>query len=216
MTSPLADHLHSDPGDGRSECPTCGKWVWLVTHSCKGISVTPSPLPTDEDARAEGPFGMQDIIESALEWQSSYEPETPAHFTSPAEAVRIALWDEGFRRSVVSTPGDAREAVLTSLRRSHVGEMVSKIPEAHRRMVAEGIFDALSAVSAPPTITDEAAVTRAAKALWIADQDDEAWARRVVDDVFSPADDWPQECIEYADRARAAVRAALGGEDKVE
>lgn len=33
----LADHPHEDPGDGREQCETCGKWVWLVTHSCKGI-----------------------------------------------------------------------------------------------------------------------------------------------------------------------------------
>jgi hypothetical protein len=36
----LADHPHTDPGDGRTECDTCGKWVWLVTHSCKGVPVT--------------------------------------------------------------------------------------------------------------------------------------------------------------------------------
>lgn len=35
-----ADHPHSDPGDGRSECDACGKWVWPVTHSCKGVPVT--------------------------------------------------------------------------------------------------------------------------------------------------------------------------------
>jgi hypothetical protein len=35
-----ADHPHTDPGDGRSECDVCGKWVWAVTHSCKGVPVT--------------------------------------------------------------------------------------------------------------------------------------------------------------------------------
>lgn len=34
------DHPHTDPGDGRTECDRCGKWVWLVTHSCKGVPVT--------------------------------------------------------------------------------------------------------------------------------------------------------------------------------
>ncbi len=34
------DHPHTDPGDGRTECEICGKWVWLVTHSCKRIPVT--------------------------------------------------------------------------------------------------------------------------------------------------------------------------------
>lgn len=37
---PLGDHPHNDPGDGRSECDLCGKWVWPVTHSCKGVPVT--------------------------------------------------------------------------------------------------------------------------------------------------------------------------------
>jgi hypothetical protein len=40
MTQPIADHPHSDPGDGRTECQTCGKWVWLFLHSCKGVPVT--------------------------------------------------------------------------------------------------------------------------------------------------------------------------------
>ena len=34
------DHPHTDPGDGREECETCGKWVWPVIHSCKGVPVT--------------------------------------------------------------------------------------------------------------------------------------------------------------------------------
>jgi hypothetical protein len=36
------DHPHTDPGDGRTECDLCGKWVWEVTHSCKGVPVTES------------------------------------------------------------------------------------------------------------------------------------------------------------------------------
>jgi len=34
------DHPHSDPGDGRTECLTCGKWIFEITHSCKGVPVT--------------------------------------------------------------------------------------------------------------------------------------------------------------------------------
>jgi hypothetical protein len=34
------DHPYTDPGDGRKECETCGKWVWLAIHSCKGVPVT--------------------------------------------------------------------------------------------------------------------------------------------------------------------------------
>jgi hypothetical protein len=37
---PFADHPHVDPGDGRTECQTCGKYVYPVIHSCKGVPVT--------------------------------------------------------------------------------------------------------------------------------------------------------------------------------
>lgn len=37
---PLGDHPHNDPGDGRTECDTCGKWVYECIHSCKGVPVT--------------------------------------------------------------------------------------------------------------------------------------------------------------------------------
>lgn len=35
-----ADHPHTDPGDGRTECQTCGKWIFEAIHSCKGFPVT--------------------------------------------------------------------------------------------------------------------------------------------------------------------------------
>ncbi|MFY1686396.1 hypothetical protein [Plantactinospora sp. WMMB782] len=35
-----ADHPHTDPDDGRSECDRCGKFVWPAIHSCKGVPVT--------------------------------------------------------------------------------------------------------------------------------------------------------------------------------
>jgi hypothetical protein len=40
MTRQYGDHPHSDPGDGRTECQTCGKWIREVIHSCKGVPVT--------------------------------------------------------------------------------------------------------------------------------------------------------------------------------
>lgn len=46
----LADHPRTDPGDGRTQCAVCGKWVWLVTHSCKGIRVTE---PTEWEQEGE-------------------------------------------------------------------------------------------------------------------------------------------------------------------
>lgn len=36
----IADHPHTDPGDGRTECELCGKWIFIVTHSCKRVPVT--------------------------------------------------------------------------------------------------------------------------------------------------------------------------------
>ena len=44
------DHPHTDPGDGRTECERCGKWVWPVLHSCKGIPVTESARARHEPA----------------------------------------------------------------------------------------------------------------------------------------------------------------------
>lgn len=37
---PRGDHPHNDPGDGRTECGPCGKWVYESIHSCKGVPVT--------------------------------------------------------------------------------------------------------------------------------------------------------------------------------
>jgi hypothetical protein len=42
-----ADHPHTDPGAGRKQCPTCGKYVWPSTHSCKGIRVAVSAEQED-------------------------------------------------------------------------------------------------------------------------------------------------------------------------
>ncbi len=35
------DHPYEDPGDGRSQCEVCGKFVWPGLHSCKGVRVAP-------------------------------------------------------------------------------------------------------------------------------------------------------------------------------
>lgn len=44
MRQPVGDHPHADPGDGRKECETCGKWVFEVIHSCKGVPVTDAAM----------------------------------------------------------------------------------------------------------------------------------------------------------------------------
>ncbi len=66
------------------------------------------------------------------------------------------------------------------------------------------------AVRLPHGSVTDAEVERAAKHLWIIAQDDEKWARSVVDDVFSAADDWPAEALEAAEIARGALEAARG------
>ena len=35
----VTDHPYTDPGDGRTRCETCGKYVWLVINSCKGVLI---------------------------------------------------------------------------------------------------------------------------------------------------------------------------------
>lgn len=174
--------------------PVCEEAAY--EHAASHLA-TPSPLPTDEEAL------VSDLAEAGVE--RGY-----AGGEAFRRTVAKRLCAKGWRRSVVSTPGDAREAVLTSLRRSHVGEMVSKTPEAHRRMVAEGIFDALSAVSAPPTITDEMrrALTSAA---W------EALEPRLEDHIHLDLND-VEENAQFRSIVDAVVEsavAALGGEDKV-
>ena len=42
MAEHFPDHPHTDPGDGRTECDVCGKWIWPSIHSCKGVPVTPA------------------------------------------------------------------------------------------------------------------------------------------------------------------------------
>ena len=65
----IADHPHADPHDGRTQCPTCGKWIWPVTHSCKGIRVVKPPLDADADQtlaelaeRQAQPNGLEGVL----------------------------------------------------------------------------------------------------------------------------------------------------------
>jgi hypothetical protein len=46
-----ANHPHTDPGDGRTKCDLCGKFVWLVTHSCKRVPVTPAAIARYNEGR---------------------------------------------------------------------------------------------------------------------------------------------------------------------
>lgn len=53
----IGDHPHTDPGDGRTECDRCGKFVFPAIHSCKRVPVTaaararaglPAAMPGDD------------------------------------------------------------------------------------------------------------------------------------------------------------------------
>lgn len=48
-------HPTVDPGDGRTECGRCGKWVWAVTHSCKRIPVTEAAMRRHQERAGEKP-----------------------------------------------------------------------------------------------------------------------------------------------------------------
>ncbi|WP_298745284.1 hypothetical protein [uncultured Microbacterium sp.] len=120
-----------------------------------------------------------------------------------ADALDVELTEFGNARIHIYRLADALDAVSKELdmRRSESADFEKERDEAVERLEA--------AASAPQDITD-AMIERGAKALWIADQDDDAWARSVVDDVFSPADDWPVECIELGHLASLVLAAALG------
>jgi hypothetical protein len=54
LMTPRGDHPYTDPGDGRTECGPCGKYVWPATHSCKRVPVTPAAqLRAQAAARAD-------------------------------------------------------------------------------------------------------------------------------------------------------------------
>lgn len=72
--------------------------------------------------------------------------------------------------------------------------------------------DELIAKGVRKITVDDEMVERAAKALWVASQDDIVWAAAVVDDVFSPADDWPQDALDIANTVRVVLEAALSTE----
>lgn len=88
LDPPTPDHPHTDPGDGRVQCPTCGKWVWMVTHSCKGVRVAPpTPEPTEDDGEE-----LRDFMES---WYDRWAgPGEEWNFRDLAESI-VEEWLPG-------------------------------------------------------------------------------------------------------------------------
>lgn len=50
----------------------------------------------------------------------------------------------------------------------------------------------------------EKVLGEAAEAMWVSSQNDREWARRVVNDVFSPPDDLPPEALDLIASVRTA------------
>lgn len=92
MTQVRGDHPHTDPGDGRTECPTCGKFVFPAIHSCKRVPVTEAAkaragmLPSFEDCRRAARRLLGDAADQirAGDWK-------PLPTRAQRDAVRRAL-----------------------------------------------------------------------------------------------------------------------------
>jgi hypothetical protein len=42
-------HPYADPGDGRTRCPGCTKWIFPIIHSCKGVPPVNQPSTAHRD-----------------------------------------------------------------------------------------------------------------------------------------------------------------------
>lgn len=97
----LGDHPHIDPGDGRTECYLCGKFVHDVIHSCKGVPVTRAAeerirvlidaVRKDERARLRAALTSPEVVEAAanhvpLGWDPKRNP-----YANVDEAARAIL-----------------------------------------------------------------------------------------------------------------------------
>ncbi|MEU4781047.1 hypothetical protein [Micromonospora sp. NPDC023633] len=109
---PLADHPHTDPGDGRTECDGCGKYVWPVIHSCKGIPVTAKAWARYAQRRErELVDALADCVTKAVEY-GEQDGGFVAFYLLPTGPVHraIALLQE--RHGVTVRPGfDGRDQV---------------------------------------------------------------------------------------------------------
>lgn len=135
MTNPTADHPHTDPGDGRTECPTCGKFVFRVIHSCKGVPVTAAAqarrdaaaqaTPTDDrctDPNPHGPhehYGEPASIRRDCPGRDATTPYTDADVDLVARVSYEDFYGQGSWESARPHRkrywGESAQAVLTAL-----------------------------------------------------------------------------------------------------
>lgn len=91
----MTDHPYTNPGDGRSECQTCGKWIWPVTHSCKGVPVTVAAWNRKLDELAEewheSSTSVEQLIEAAKSSPECFKCHEPITEFSEVRIVRVRV-----------------------------------------------------------------------------------------------------------------------------
>lgn len=104
------DHPYTDPGDGRVECETCGKWVHLVIHSCKGYPVTyEAAMRRVGELRQEAAMWEERAVESKRLFQQAVIEA--ASIQSDRDALASA-WEQGFIVSHVIDRGGSEGWVV--------------------------------------------------------------------------------------------------------
>lgn len=151
-----------------------------------------------QDAEPPQSFGVQSQTDTRHPQPTEGEP-------SDALEAMTAEKDERRKRCAEETI-----AWTEATKRADVAESRWRAAEDECRAV-QSRLDAALTDQGKPQISEDM-VERGAKALWVAQQGDREWAARAVDDLFSPADDWPEEAMDMAEYARAVLEAALGGE----
>lgn len=129
--------------------------------------------------------------------------------TAPPTVNRSELEVQKDVATEIAPPTDDEREALADVRYTvHGGttmpDGVFRVGHPAAKAILAADFRRQGQITEAPT---KARIEAAAKAVWVAQQDDEAWARCVVDDVFSPADDWPEEALQAAAIARAALEA---------
>lgn len=113
-------------------------------------------------------------------------------------------------RALIPEPptGDEREALIELGEKAWVAWVDSPEIDGIGPYIADAVLaSAVWRNRHRGPITDEMAL-RLGKVAWVAHNGGEEWARSVVDDCFSPADDLPEEALAMIAVARAVLEAA--------
>lgn len=85
------DHPHFDPGDGRTECLPCGKWVFPVIHSCKGVPVTEAARLRRSGGKQAGRSRYQRALHLLVDATEEIRDWSPLPARAQRDAVGRAL-----------------------------------------------------------------------------------------------------------------------------